>query len=460
MKKAWQLERELRNAAIPLDRRIHDSNWYDSDFEPPHGDALIDLFWDSKVPGSGAPEIPYQEMIQAQANKGYDVSKAEKLLFKGLELFKAKKTEELRVVTAQIMAALYEAPLDPESPYHAFSHPIKWNEIQKELKATSQQEKTEWDDKFANQIYHGWIGQLAGGAFGTAIEGYTGDQIEKVYGKVDYYITEPETMNDDVVYELIFLDAFNKKGSDITSFDIGLEWVKQIAFGWSAEWMAIRNLNQGLMPPLSGSWHNPYSDWIGAQMREMICGLVAPGNPLEAARLAFLDGIVSHSNNGVYGGMYAAAMTAYAFIESNPRQIILKSLDYIPAKCEYMAIVQKILDICQNENDSKTAWKKIDPIFEKYNWIHAYPNIGTVIHSLWYGEGSFDKTMALLAQDGYDVDCSAGLVGTILGIIEPIPLKWSDPIADLLETYIKGKERLSIKKLAQQTADAAKLTMS
>ncbi len=458
MKKAWQIERKLRDEAVPMDRRIHDSNWFDAEFVPPQGDDLIQLFWKSNVPGSGAPEIPYQEMIQAQANKGYDVSKAEELLPIGLKLLKEDKREELRVVTAQILAALYEAPIDPDSAYHTYSHPETWETVLQEMKQPISQDAKTWNDSFAAQIYQGWIGQLAGGAFGTAIEGYTGEQIEKVYGKVNYYITQPETMNDDVVYELIFLDVYEEKGKQTSSVDLGLEWIKQITFGWSAEWIALRNLNQGLMPPLSGSWNNPYSDWIGTQMREMICGLVAPAKPLEAARLAFVDGVVSHSKNGVYGGMYAAAMTAIAFSETDPRNIVLQGLNYIPQNSEYMAISKAVLEVCQNETDPQKAWKKIEPIFEKYNWIHAYPNIGGVIYSLWYGAGSFEESMSLLARAGNDVDCSAGLVGTILGIINPIPEKWSEPIGDLLETYIKGKEQLSIRELADKTAKVAKKT--
>ena len=36
-------------------------------------------------------------------------------------------------------------------------------------------------------------------------------------------------------------------------------------------------------------------------MRTMVCGLVAPGDPLRAAEYAYLDSIVSHDKNGVYG---------------------------------------------------------------------------------------------------------------------------------------------------------------
>jgi len=91
---AWQIERELRLSAVPLDRRLYPNSWYTSETVYPTGDALIALFWHSTVPGSGAPEIPYLEMVQAMGNKGYDVSKAEALLAEGLELAKNNGIEQ------------------------------------------------------------------------------------------------------------------------------------------------------------------------------------------------------------------------------------------------------------------------------------------------------------------------------------------------------------------------------
>jgi hypothetical protein len=77
--------------------------------------------------------------------------------------------------------------------------------------------------------------------------------------------------------------------------------------------------------------------------------------------------------------------------------------------------------------------------------------------SLWYCGGDFTEAMALLAKAGYDVDCNGGLVGNVLGVIHDVPEAWAVPIGDLLETYITGKERLSIKDLAKCTSNLAKL---
>ena len=209
---AWRLERQLRDAAVPLDRRLHDRH-YAAEFEIPYGDALIDMFWSSHVPGSGAPEIPYQSMIQAKSNQGYDVSQAEELLVNGLALHEAGKKEDLRAVTTQILAALYEAPLDLTHEYHRYHHPETWEAVISEMTARDESHTAPaWDDDFPERIYQGWLGQLAGGSFGTTIEGYTGAQIAKVYGVIDRYLTQPETTNDDVVYELVLLDVFERLG--------------------------------------------------------------------------------------------------------------------------------------------------------------------------------------------------------------------------------------------------------
>ena len=186
-------------------------------------------------------------------------------------------------------------------------------------------------------------------------------------------------------------------------------------------------------------------------MRGMVCGMLAPGWPLDAARLAHVDGIVSHSANGVYGEMFAAVLTSLAFIESDPQKIVLMTAEYIPARSEYRDYLSFVLKMAKKHKEPIAAWQACDKFFERYNWIHAYPNMAADILALWFGDGEMTKSFSILAKAGMDVDCNGGLVGNVLGVIHDVPAKWADPIADLLETYLPGKERLSIKKLAEKT---------
>ncbi len=453
-RKAWQIDRQLRLNAIPVDRRLHHSHW-DEVITFPHGDALIALFWSASVPGSGAPEIPYVEMVQSMANRGYDVSDAEALLEQGMRLAAKGDTAELRHLTARLLAELFKAPRISEHVYWSYDHPATWEDVESAMLAPHN------DNGYANftdlqvRIYQGWIGQLAGGAFGTCIEGYHTAQIEKVYSEIASYLTEPETMNDDVVYELVFLDVFEDRGRALTSTDLALEWVRQIPFGWSAEWVALENLHRGILPPHSGSFRNPYSDFIGAQMRGMVCGMLAPAQPLEAARLAHLDAVISHAANGVYGEIFSAVLVSLAFTRTDTHSLIQDAQNFLPGRSEYAAMLSTCLDTIRNDSDYRSAWKVLDQRFEEYNWMHAYPNLAADLLALWYGNDDFTKSFQILAHAGLDVDCNAGLVGNILGIMHGVPRAWAAPLGDLLETYLPGKERLSIRELAERTARLA-----
>jgi len=451
--KAWQEELDVRRSAIPLDRRLHPSSWHEHVAGRFDQDDVMFMLWASAVPGSGAPECCYREAAQSMENQGFDESEAVSLIPEGLRLAGSGDAPALRSLTAHYLERLFAAPRDPSNAYLGFERPASWKEILSLLPA----HRTLGDrpDGVKEKTLAGWIGQLAGGAFGTAIEGYTGQRISDVYGSVRSYVTAPETMNDDVVYELALLDAFESHGRSLTSQDIAGEWLRQIPFGWSAEWVAIQNLRAGLMPPESGSYRNPYSDWIGVQMRGMVCGMLAPGFPLEAARLAQLDGVVSHSANGVYGGMYAAALTALAYVRDDPRSIVIEAAGYVPRGSEYSVVLGECLDLVAHERDGYAALAWAEQRFERYNWIHAYPNMASDVISLWYGNGDMTESFALLARFGLDVDCNAGLVGTVLGVMGGVPPVWSDPIGDLLETYIPGKEQLSIHLLAERTARLA-----
>jgi hypothetical protein len=145
-------------------------------------------------------------------------------------------------------------------------------------------------------------------------------------------------------------------------------------------------------------------------------------------------------------------ITSLAFVMDDPREIVVEGTRYVPARSEYAAKLSYILEVLRSTEHPASAWTVLDKHFERFNWIHAYPNLAADLLALWYGAGDFTESMMLLAKAGYDVDCNGGLVGSVLGVIHDVPAAWADPLGDLLETYIKGKERLSIKELAERTA--------
>ena len=78
------------------------------------------------------------------------------------------------------------------------------------------------------------------------------------------YLREPNTYNDDITFELAFLDAFSEKGYEVTAEDIALRWVGFIPCGWSAEELAIRNIKSGIS---SGSGTTAIRSMNGSVLR-------------------------------------------------------------------------------------------------------------------------------------------------------------------------------------------------
>ena len=458
MPKAWQEELEERRRARPRVLSEEEQTWDEMTKVQELQDQTLKMFWHSEVPGSGAPECLMRAAVQDTETRGRDVSLAEALLQEGLQAYRQNDLGRLHAITARLLATLDRAPLDPTHSYWSFEQVRTWEQHERAV-SFPQPAAVDLGEEFLRRVHAGWLAQVCGGALGTALEGYTAANLAEVFGQVTGYVRRPNTYNDDITFELAFLEAFAQRGRAVTSADVAEQWVALIPFGWSAEYFALQNLKLGIYPPESGERSNPYTEWIGAQMRGAVCGLVAPGDAREAARLAWVDGVISHSGNGVLGETFNAMLTALAFVRRDARALVEEVASLIPAQSQYRWVLDQSLAACKQSPDARTAWDRLEPLFERHNWIHAYPNAAAEVAALWFGAGDFDLTMRYIAMCGQDVDCNAAQVATVIGIMggpEALASRWTEPIGDDLVTYVRGMERLSISGLARRTAEAAR----
>lgn len=456
--KARKIEQETMAACTPTVLSEEEQGWnFASDMEKV-GNELIRMKWESHVPGSNAEEHVILGAIQDMENMGYDVSEAEKLIEPGQEALRKGDLAALAGYSAEVFSLLNSAPKNLKSDYWKYRKYDNFEDIKE--KANFKKYPYSYLDKdYLNRTYLGWLGQICGGALGTACEGYTTQNIRRVFGDVNDYIRQPNTYNDDITYELAFLKAAEEKGKNLTSKDIALKWVSLVPTGWSAEEIALDNIKLGIMPPESGYLHNPYREWIGAQMRGAVMGMIAPGDPEKAARYAFMDGVVSHSNNGVLGELFNALLTSLAYVKKTMREVLLEAISYIPNDSEYRHVLDVTLHSCQSHSNWEETWAECEKIFGIYNWIHAYPNASIEVIALYFGNGDYDQTMHIIAMAGYDVDCNAAQVGTVIAVLNNTPLnqKWTKPIGDVLNTYMRNWKTMSIKGLARYTQKIAEL---
>lgn len=457
--KAWEKAYQLLQNANPVVLDEEEQTWLAANQAEQFIDMGLKLFWHSNVPGSGAPEMLAVAAVQSMHNMGYRTDHLTGLLESGEAAYEKNDMAELQRITARLMAELSRLDKDETSGYWRYQPYETWEAYEAKAKFPASETYNVNTEDFAARIYAGWVAQIVGGALGTAIEGYTARKLQEKFGEIRDYVRKPNTYNDDITFEIAFLNAFDQAGYEVSSAKIAEEWVALVPSGWSAEDIALRNIRNGIYPPESGYLHNPFREWIGAQMRGAICGMVAPGNPKEAARLAWKDAVVSHANNGALGEIFNAVFVSLAFVEKDIRRIVELSVDAIPADSEYYEFVSTALAWCRQHDDWRETWKLCEEKFKEYNWIHAYPNAMAEVVALWYGNGDFDETLHIIAMAGQDVDCNAAQIVTALGIINglsSIDRRWTDPIGDGLDTYLRGMKKMKISELAEWTVSAVR----
>jgi ADP-ribosylglycohydrolase len=414
----------------------------------------VKLFWNSKVPGSGAPECLMVGAVQASQNKGLNVNEATNLLHEGLDAYNKNNMQKLHMITSLIFENLDNAKKLSDSDYWNFDQINSWKEHNSAVKNWPKDVVDIIKSDFEERILASWLGQICAGAFGTSIEGFSSDTILDAFENLNTYLRTPNTYNDDITYEIAFLEAYIEKGESVTSKDIAAKWVSLIPFGWSAEYCALSNIKLGVFPPKSGTKNNPFSEWIGAQMRGSIAGMISPGDPKKAAKFAWKDGIISHTGNGVLGETFNAMLCSLAFVTRDIRELLFITESLLPVGTQYYSVIHNVLALCKDSTNWKSVWDICRTKYKKYNWVHAYPNATAEVIGLWFGNGCFDRTLEIIAGCGLDVDCNAAQAGAVLGIfggMDAISDKWKKPIGDVLETYMRGMEELSIRTLAKKT---------
>lgn len=419
--------------------------WTASDFASQTREQMLYAFWGAEVPGSGAWDSMFVGAFVSKADLGFDVGAGETILRAGLAARERGEIDECVRLGDRLLHALDTAPRIEQHTAHAY----RWRPMFRTHTTLPGRLPRDW----AERVRAGWVGQLAGAAFGGPFEGCSGHAIDRLYGSVNRYVGRPDTLNDDCVYELLALDVLETVGRGASPADFGEMWKDRLQFAWSAEWVALENLKAGITAPRSGWRGNPMHDWVGAQMRAMVFGLVAPGWPLEAARLAQLEASVSHVGSGIDAAVFSAVMTSLAFVHNDVRDVVRAAVAlFADADSEFAAVVRSCFEVCTRTTDGDVARIELLARFEERYWIHSFPNIAAVIVALWFGEGDFTRSMAIVAKCGLDADCNGGLVGTILGVLNAaVPSWWANPLEGRLDTYVASIGTVSIEAVAHQS---------
>lgn len=312
------------------------------------------------------------------------------------------------------------------------------------------------DKMCLEKIYSGFLAMNIGIRLGAPVEPtiWTSDRIERFYGDITDYVKPFRNFaaDDDVngpVYFLRALDDGALERGDLTPDDVAEAWLNYAregvgmfwwgGYGTSTEHTAYLNLKNGIKAPHSGSIRvngKIMAEQIGGQIFIDTWGLVWPGNPAKAAEYARKAASVSHDGNGLEGAGFIAACIAVAFDCSDAAGIIRTGLEQVDPESTYAAVVNAVIDFHEKHPESwRDCLKYLQDEwgYDKYpGACHIIPNAGVCIMSMLYG-GHFARAIEIATMAGWDTDCNAGNVGTIMGVADGlagIPDHYRRPVND------------------------------
>jgi len=308
------------------------------------------------------------------------------------------------------------------------------------------------------KVYSGFLGMNVGIRLGAPVEPtiWTYDRIQRTYGDITGYVKEFKNFaaDDDANGPVYFLRALDDEdiSKGLKPEHIANTWLNYVregvgmfwwgGYGVSTEHTAYLNLVNGIPAPVSGSKEQngkTVSDQIGGQIFIDTWGLVAPNDVNRAADYAQAAASVSHDGEGLYGARFMAACISKAFVEKDPRKIIEAALEVIPKDSVYYAITRSVIAFHEKHPEDWRkcmAYLQADWGYDKYPGVcHIIPNAGVCILGLLYGEGDFNRTVEIATMCGWDTDCNAGNIGTIMGVacgLENIKPAYLMPINDAI----------------------------
>ncbi|MFW9822543.1 MAG: ADP-ribosylglycohydrolase family protein [Candidatus Thorarchaeota archaeon] len=208
------------------------------------------------------------------------------------------------------------------------------------------------DKKFLlEKIWGSWTGKIVGGTFGMPVEGKLREIIINLHPPLSGWSKyHKQVVNDDEQYELISLLALEALSDDefVNRFNagtilepnyLGLYWLKYLLpqYVFTAEKAAYENAKEGVPWEHAGDYvyehegkvfGNEYADWIGAQMKGELYGMLLPAwgwyqkskSDLELLKpcldLSLQDAVIAHRDVGIVGELFVSALISVAIVHN------------------------------------------------------------------------------------------------------------------------------------------------
>ncbi|MFF4605541.1 ADP-ribosylglycohydrolase family protein [Streptomyces sp. NPDC001339] len=273
--------------------------------------------------------------------------------------------------------------------------------------------------------------------------------------------------DDDLDHPLLGLLLLERHGPGFGTSDLAQLWLDELPAGrtFTAERIAYRNLLDGIEPPDTARYRNPFREWIGARIRADVHGWTRPGDPAAAAAQAWRDAVLSHTANGVYAAMFAAAaLSAAAGGDADVHGALRAGLAVVPPRSRLARAVRLGIAAAHDEptGTAEGFAAVVDRLHAEYrhhHWVHAVPNAALLAAALTHADGDFTGSLCRAVSGGWDTDSNGATAGSLAGLLAgspaALPDRWTAPLGNRLATGVGGLDGIGFDTLARRTAALA-----
>ncbi|MGW3951691.1 ADP-ribosylglycohydrolase family protein [Streptomyces sp. NPDC004752] len=288
------------------------------------------------------------------------------------------------------------------------------------------------------------LGLSVGDALGRPVETLEPVEIRRQYGRLTELLPDADGRyggTDDTEYAVFVVTLLSAHGQELTSDAVADAWRtglcgrETLGVAGFSELGAVLALRRGLDPPHTGRHRHAWSD--GLAMRAAPYGIYAAGRPLEAARLAEVDGTVTHDGEGILGGRAVAAAVAAAMTVTGPGEVVEAALTAIPADSWTARATGRARAVVASgaRGDDLTDALHEAVVPRHYEFSDLAPEaVALALGAYLAADGDIEESVVTAANLGRDADTIAAIAGAIAGAGRgpaTIPARWADRIGPL-----------------------------
>ena len=280
-------------------------------------------------------------------------------------------------------------------------------------------------EEMVDKIRGGLLGQILGNLNGLPHEMKYIDEPGNVKNYVPS-LPDGAWSDDDTDFEWVYVVEMQKnRNVFLTHEQIYNFWKEKINSRiWCSNLYARCLMDIGIKPPHTGSGiFNPWANFnISGQFLCETFGLMAPAMPQTAARIGLNYTTIAIDNEPAQATQLFTAMIATAFVEKDIHKILDAGIKALDEKSELLEIMNDVRNWHRMFPDNWRETRRL--LKEKYTSEggnirdtngHEL-NTGSIIAALLYGEGDFSESLKYAFNFGWDADCNAATVGTIIGV--------------------------------------------